>query len=580
MKRPTRRPDRDEHQTNQLFPKGEDKRAMADLNPVVFAHVVQMKAESSPDFPVLTFEYGDLGDEVVTYGRLFANAHRFAKAFQDLGLELGDRVGVFLRNYPEFVVTLAGNNTLGFVSVPLDPRLVGEKLAFQLNDSGVKVLVTTPDLLGAVLEIQEKLPKLKAIVVAEKPGLPLLKDLEPETRRLRIPIIQASEILARPEVLLGQKAEPMTPYAIMYTSGTTGDPKGVLQPTLGIWATSEILGRRVFHYQSDDKLYTGLSLTHGNANAVTLSPAVFLEIKAVFSPRFTKSRIWDICRKYGCTSFSLLGGMMTSIYGEPERPNDGDNPVRIVASAGTPPSLWEAFERRFQVKILEWYGAVDGGCICYKPVGDGPIGSFGKPLEDFCEVRVVNENDQDVTPFERGEMIGRFTLMETKIDYWGKPEESAKKTRGGWVRSGDIVYKDDQGWLFFCHRKGAEIRRYGDFIQPDAIEKALIEHPRIDDVCVYGVPSKAGAPGEKDVVAALVLQDEGLDLEALADWCRERLEKSHVPSYFQVVKEIPKTPSERPLTRLLEEDLARGAGTIYAVEGKAYLGGMSAQRQA
>ena len=539
---------------------------MTDLNPVVLAHAVQMKAESSPDFPVLTFEYGEQGEESLTFATLFADAHRFAKAFQDLGLESGDRVGIFMRNYPEFVYTLVGNNTLGFVSVPLDPRLVGEKLAFQMNDAGIKVLVTTPDLLGEVLKVLKSLPALKAVVVAEKPDLPSLQDAGVPFKGMVVPILQASEILASPEVFLEQRAEPLTPYAIMYTSGTTGDPKGVLQPTLGMWATAEILGRRVFGYQQEDRLYTGLSLTHGNANAVTLCPAVFLGIEAVFSPRFTKSRIWDVCRKYGCTSFSLLGGMMTSIYGEPERPNDADNPVRIVASAGTPPGLWETFEKRFQVRILEWYGAVDGGCICFKPVGEGPIGSFGKPLQDFCEVRVVDEEDRDLPPFERGELIGRFTLMETKIDYWGKPEESAKKNRGGWVRSGDIVYQDDQGWLFFCHRKGSEIRRYGDFIQPAAIEKALIEHPQVGDVCVYGVPSKGGAPGEKDVVAAIVLQGDGLDLEALAAWCRERLDRSHVPSYFQVVQEIPKTPSERPLTRLLEEDFLKGSGTIVALE--------------
>jgi crotonobetaine/carnitine-CoA ligase len=180
------------------------------------------------------------------------------------------------------------------------------------------------------------------------------------------------------------------------------------------------------------------------------------------------------------------------------------------------------------------------------------------------------DNPRDVGPFERGELLGRFSLMETKIDYWGKPEESAKKTRGGWVRSGDIVYADDQGWLFFCHRKGAEIRRYGDFIQPDLIARVLIEHPFVDDVTVYGVPSKAGAPGEKDVVAAVVLKDKRLDLEELASWCHARLEKSHIPSYFQVVKEIPKTPSERPLTRLLEEDFAEGKGVIYELERRAY----------
>jgi crotonobetaine/carnitine-CoA ligase len=160
-------------------------------------------------------------------------------------------------------------------------------------------------------------------------------------------------------------------FQIIYTSGTTGDPKGV--KIRYRFPRSAFLGRNVWKYTKDDKLYTGLSLTHVNAQSITLGPALLLGIPAVISRRFTKGRIWDICRAYGCTTFSLLGGMMVGIYSEPPRHNDGDNPVRLVISAGTPRPIWEAFEKRFNVKIHEWYAAVEGG-FAHKPPGIGPIG--------------------------------------------------------------------------------------------------------------------------------------------------------------------------------------------------------------
>ena len=155
-------------------------------------------------------------------------------------------------------------------------------------------------------------------------------------------------------------------------------------------------------YRPDDRPYTGLSLTHGNAQAVTLAPSLALGLRAVFSRRFTKSRLWDVVRRYGCTTFSLLGGMATAIYSEPERPDDADNPVRFVVSAGMPPAIWEAFERRFGVRIFEWYGAVEGG-LAFKPIGEGPIGSFGKPAPGL-EMAILDEEGRECPPGVIGEI--------------------------------------------------------------------------------------------------------------------------------------------------------------------------------
>ena len=352
---------------------------------------------------------------------------------------------------------------------------------------------------------------------------------------------------------------------IIYTSGTTGDPKGVMirNNRTGLYS---VLTQIVWKYRPKDILYSGLSFSHGNAQAVTLFPALYSDTTAVFSQRFTKSRIWDICRKYGCTSFSLLGGMMAAIYNEPSRPDDSENPVKTVISAGTPKAIWESFEERFAVQILEWYGSVEGG-FAYKPPGKGPIGSFGKGIPGVMELKVVDENDNEVDPGVTGELIFRMLRGETKVDYLGLPEESKEKTAGGWLRTGDMVHRDEKGWFYFDHRKGTELRRAGDFIQPDYIEKIIGEHPDVSEVCVYGIPAASGAPGESDIVAAISpFKDKTIDPTSIYEKCKKELTANFIPSYLQVLDDLPKTISEKPLERVLRDMFNQGKGEIFAVK--------------
>jgi crotonobetaine/carnitine-CoA ligase len=324
-------------------------------------------------------------------------------------------------------------------------------------------------------------------------------------------------------------------------------------------------GRLIFQYRDNDVLYTGLSLTHGNAQAVTFSNAVAHAIPAVISERFSKSRLWDVCRRHGCTTFSLLGGMATAIYAEPPRPDDADNPVRFVVSAGMPRALWADFERRFGVEILEWYGAIDGG-VAFKPIGAGPVGSFGKPLPTM-EMKVVDETDRECGAGVTGELVCRYVGGPTAIEYLDNPDASAAKTRGGWIRTGDMCHADAEGWLFFDHRKGGGLRHNGDFVLPDYVERAAVEYPGVTDACCYGVPAASGSPGESDVVLAIVPRAGGpFDPAALVAHLEAHLEPNFVPSFLQVLDEIPKTISEKPQVRFLEERLGAAGAVVHRSE--------------
>jgi crotonobetaine/carnitine-CoA ligase len=519
-----------------------------------FAQFLHTRAERLPDTLVLRFANFTFADEAITYGMLVTNGHKLAVALQRQGITHGVTCGVIMRNHPEFVYALVAASLLGAVLVPIDPRTRGEALRRQLAHAACQGLLVADYALEQVVEVLPQLSRLRVVQVlyTGAQGAP------PASADFAV----LNACLEGPEVYVAHPArEPAQGLEILYTSGTTGDPKGVVidnRRLLGFRA----LGRHIFGYRSDDRLYTGLSLAHGNAQAVTLMGALGQGIEAVLTRTFTKSRLWEITRTYGVTVFSLLGGMATAIYSEPVRPDDGDNPVRMVTSAGMPAAIWEAFEQRFTLRILEWYGTVEGGFV-YKPIGDGPVGSFGR-LSPGQELRVVDADDQDCPPGVAGELLFRPTGGAARLSYWRDAAATRSKIRAGWLRSGDMVHRDAQGYLFFHYRQGEVMRRNGDFIQPDDIARVLAEHPAVADVFVYGVPARSGAPGEQDVVAAIVPADPArLDTADIFTACRRALPANAVPSYLQVVPALPKTISEKPQKRLLLEAFDPAGANVY-----------------
>jgi crotonobetaine/carnitine-CoA ligase len=525
--------------------------------PGVFAFDMDAKAEELPDFPVLTFDHSPHSDEVFTYSDLVTQGRKLARALEKCGIRRGDTFSVIMRNHPEVVAAMYAASVLGAVMVPIDPRSRGGKLSYQLSDCGSRGVIFAAEFMDSMIEVLTDLDtKVIGVMYKEYFGVPVSD---------RFPSL--NEILDGPRASGYSPGSHTTtdPFTIIYTSGTTGNPKGVTIRNDRLTAYA-LLGQLVWGYTPEDKLYTGLSLTHGNAHAVTLTPALMMSVPAVISRKFTKSRIWDICRTHGCTTFSLLGGMMMGIYSEPVRPDDGDNPVQKVISAGTPRPIWEAFEKRFGVNIHEWYATVEGG-FAHKPPGEGPIGSFGKPLEGFLEMKVVRDDDSECEPGEIGELISRMLTGETKVEYHGNQEASEAKTRGGWLRSGDMIHQDADGWLYFDFRKGGGLRRQGDFIMPEYVEGAIAELPDVTDVCVYGIPAASGAPGESDLVAAIVqVEGSAFDVRGIFNACIDALERNSVPSYVQVVPEIPKTASQKNLDRLLREEFGPDKDGVYRFE--------------
>ncbi|UCE84832.1 MAG: AMP-binding protein [Deltaproteobacteria bacterium] len=534
---------------------------MRERSEMILADLIRIRAERQPDLPVLTFEHLSLDgratpDEVRSYADLDANANRIAAGLLARRLAPGERFAIMMGNHPEFVEAMVAASASGAVFVPIDPRTRGEKLLYLLGRSGCRGILCADYCLFQLDAVRAQLAGLEWVLALETGG-------DAPARTSFRGVDSLAEVLAEPAPSLDARVpSPDAPLQIMYTSGTTGDPKGIVGSNARFCAAG-VLGA-LFAYGEDERPYTGLSLTHGNAQSVTLAPALTRGLRAVLSRRFTKSRLWDVCRAYGCTSFSLVGGMAMGIYSEPPRPDDADNPVRRVVSGGMPAAIWEPFEKRFAVKILEFYGAMDGGGMAYKPVGEGPTGSFGKPMPGL-EMKVLDANGDVCPPGVVGEICTRPAGGDpATLEYFGDPEASARKLRGGWNHSGDMGHADADGWLFFDYRAGGGIRHNGEFVNPGFVEKAIAEHPSVRDVFVYGVPAASGTPGEKDVVAAIVPVGEGgLDPASIFERCRAELEANFVPSYVQVVDEIPKTASEKPQERWFVERFDAGAANVH-----------------
>jgi len=524
-----------------------------------FAGLIAIRASSNPDLDVLTIEGGgQRPDEVRTYGQLWSHGCRLGAGLRELGLRPGDRFGLLMANHAEFVEAMVAAGATGTVFVPIDPRTKGDRLAYMLATADCKGVIAADYALANLAAVRDRLPELTWVVgLATDEGR-----ATPEQFRAH-GIVPYDRLLATPaEGFAPAAIDPESAMQLIYTSGTTGDPKGIVMTHKRYCDTASVASR-LFGYRADDRPYSGLSLTHANAQLVTLGASLAAGMRCVMSRRFTKSRLWDITRRYRCTSFSLLGGMTTAVYAEPPKPEDHDNPVRFVVSAGMPQAIWSDFERRFDVQILEFYGAAEGG-LTVKPIGFGPEGSIGKAIPSLRH-RIVDEDDKDVAPGQPGELLFRHADGSPfKVEYWKSPEASSKKTADGWLRMGDVVTEDAEGWLFFQYRKGGGIRCNGDFINSAFVEKAIAECPEVDDVYVYGVPASSGVPGEKDPVAAVVPKDRAsFDAQALFRICRQRLEANFVPRYIQVLDQIPKTASEKPQERFLIESFEAQPTSVF-----------------
>ncbi len=472
--------------------------------------------------------------EQMTYDQLDERVNRVGNALEAMGVTKDDKVCVMLPNIPEFLYAWWGNAKLGGVTVPLNTALKGEGLAYIINHSDAETIILSHRYVSALEEIRGALSQLKRIIV-----------LGPESRRAaNLPhgALDFVELLTAPATSPLKEVWSEDIDSIMYTSGTTGLPKGVIHRharCYGGFVLPIMTG-----YTGQDVVYNTLPLFHiGGQNMVWM--ALVADTTVALAERFSASPFWNDVRQYRATFTLFLGAMIPILHKQPPRHDDHDNPLRVALSAAAPRTIWEEFEQRFHVKIVELYAQTEGGFLLNADARtEGKVGSMGKPSAAF-EMKVVDEQDGELPPGAVGELIYKPAGDASLTEYYKNPEATAEKTRGGWIRSGDLAYQDVDGYFFFVDRKNDFMRRRGENISSFEVEKIINGHPQVLESAAYAIPS---ALGEDEVMVAIVLQpDAELDQVDLIQYCEEHMAYFMIPRYVRVVDAFPKTGTERTM---------------------------------
>ncbi len=469
-------------------------------------------------------------DRKVSFAEFDAATCRAANGLAAQGAAPGDGVAILMGNCVEYLYLFYGLPRGGFYSVPINVALKGEGLRYILTHSDVKYLVVDDRLYPRFAELEAPVGAIEKVFVHSTTGEPLPAGTHSLDELLDAPS-------AKPAIAL----DPEAMTFLMYTSGTTGFPKGVVNRNRSLNIEGFKLLTSIV-YKPDDVLYTCLPLFHANALILTAGFAMTAGLPFGLENRFSASRFWDSIRRYGGTTFNALGAMVPILMKQPEKPDDAENPVRMVFSAACPANLWEAFEKRFGVKIYEGYGAVDGGGVLIWNLGDGPVGSVGRVLN--VEWKLVDEDNNEVPQGEIGELITKVVDKKTGgVEYYKNPEASQKKIRKDWLHSGDLFYADKEGYLYFVDRKTDSMRRRGENISSFEVENIVEKHPAVAECAAFGVPSELG----EDEVMIWVKPRQGaeLDLKELIGHCAENMAYFMVPRYVDVVEDIPRTGTFR-----------------------------------
>lgn len=498
--------------------------------------------------------FGDTDWVVTPQGRLtFAQADRRARVLAAglaaRGLQPGDRVAIVSPNRLEVVELFAAASIAGVVQVPMNVYLRGEGLRFQLADAAARVVVADGPGVAAVAAIADSLPDLELVVA--------LDDEDADGGAGATPVLPARiDTVAwadlpkdgpTPEPSLGRS----TLHSIVYTSGTTGQPKGCMLGH-GYYLASSAEGGRLLGYTRDDVALTALPLYHGFARGLLMSGLLYgltIVVEEAFSPAAFLQR----ARAVNATVLQLVGAMAHALLALPQEAGDAGPALRKAVTIPLDPERAAAFERRFGAPVqAAVYGQTETGGIAVLPVGEpAPPGTLGRPAPNF-EVRLVDDGDVEVPAGEVGEVVVRpRTPWSTSMGYWRRPEETATAWRNLWLHTGDLARSLPDGTLVFVDRKGDALRRRGENVASAVVEAALLRHDAVAEAAVHAV---ASAATEDDIKAVLVLHaGASITPREVFDVAREYLPYFAVPRYVEVVDELPRTVTLRVRKHVLRE---------------------------
>lgn len=488
--------------------------------------------------PEKIFLFSEVDGREFTYASFDAAVDRTTLMLSAVGVTRGDVVSLLMPNSAEYIIAYFACWKLGALAGPINSLLKAEEVLYVISNSEAKAALVHSEFLPLIESLKDLVSHLEAVVVFDDERSATAKFVSAG----RLP---ASEIDRDDDAI------------IIYTSGTTGKPKGCLLTHGNVIANarqiSEWLG-----FTAQDRLLTIMPLFHMNAVSVTTMSALYAGGSTVVSQRFSASRFWQIISNYQVTSFGSVATMLSMLFstypeGVPEGLQTSQLRFAMCGSAPVPAEVLKRFEETFDCLVIEGYGLSESTCrsTFNPPNAQRRAGSCGIPIGN--EMKVVDDDDKDVANGTLGEIVMRGENILK--GYYRNPEATATAFRNGWFHTGDIGYRDSDGFFYIVDRKSDMIIRGGENIYPREIDEVLYQHPAVAAAASIGVPDQLY--GEE--VAAFVVLKEGRKAteEDLIAFCRERLADYKCPKIVRIVTGIPKGPTGKLLKRELANKFAR-----------------------
>jgi carnitine-CoA ligase len=496
---------------------------MADMDDGFIQRFVRL-AETSGDRVFARFE-----DSMLSFAHLHDQSDRIAAGLRRLGIGRGDRVAVMLGNSPAALALLFALAKSGAVWVPLNAQLRPEGLRYVLDHAEPRMIIARADLVPLIRDCGATLANATLVAEGEAAGTLALTGLTAGPGGFH-------------EELPGAEAL----FAISYTSGTTGPPKGVMMSHRMLRLAGE--GACLASDARDgDVLFMWEPLYHIGGSQLIVVPLLRRAILHMVT-RFSARQFWAEVSEAGATHIHFLGGILQILLKQPPSALDRGHGVRVAWGGGCPPDVWRAVEARFGVRVRECYGMTEASSFTtYND--NGVVGSVGRPVPWFT-VELLDASGAPVAPGERGEIVVRsHDPLAITRGYFRNPEATAKALRDGALHTGDMGSWDPAGNLIFHGRMTDSVRVKGENVSAWEVEHVAARHPAVEDCAMIGVAADVG----EQEIKLFVTPKSGvpLDLAALSRWLTERLAPYQNPRYLSLVGEFERTPSQRILKHRL-----------------------------